>query len=471
MRSVPVQIALPLMLALVACGDKDDTDGGGDDGGVGDGGTDDGTGGDTDAGVDSGTSTDGDGGTDSAEPDPIEADVNGLVVVKFVQDDGEGNLVEVALEDTPWADGVWPFGSIFVAAAQSDGEDDVFYRGDTVIREPSFAGDAYNLDVTLPEAGLVQLVANLDLRGDGIIDSWDPKGVHGNAVALEDGDEVDDKQITITIDYDAALSWWTGGGGGGCPDTVNLSGTAELSSPWASGDVAVLLYGVDGTGPYHVTRGEPTPDGGGTGASMPYVLASCAGYGEMQLRGAWDSNLNGLIDPADLWGTWVEDGEEANPLNVGTADVDDLTIEIPYGDGRAGLGISPFVPLAGSIRIDAESFDALEPGSVIYMSALLFKPTGEFSVLSLGDASYGYLAYEESDWTGKSSLEYSLWVPSNTTVYVWANVDSGPKPDGTLNQPSDWIGAAGGEYTGWFPTGTSGDDDVTVTLTRFTPDP
>jgi len=457
-----IALSLPLAFALVvqlSCLDKDDG-GDGTTGTTTDGGA---TGTTTDGGT-TGTTTDTDGGvTDSS----ISGNISGTVSVQFyTTSEIDGERVNIAWEDTVFGDS-FPFGAIMVSATQDDDSGGLYYRGTDTISSPNTAGDAYSISARLPEDGNVRLYATLDYVGDGIISTSEPFGTYPDEVDVQDGSTADDKDIVILMDYDAALAWWLGGGGGGgggsCDNPIYLSGSATITSGWTSGDVAVLLYDQGGNGPYYYDRATPTEIAGG--AEAPFSIGFCGELGEMDMLGAWDQNQNGLIDPADTWGAYITKPDvDGNPLNI-TGDMADLEVQIPLGDGRSGLNIVPFVSLNGNVTyLGGESFDKLSDDSVVYLVALMYRPEGDIAVETLASDAYDSDSWTSSDYAGVSSLPFTLWVPADTIVYLWAYVDEGPKPDGYVNTSGELVGGGGDENTGRIPTGTTSSTGLYVDL-------
>lgn len=440
------------------------TDGGSTIGGTTDGGMTDGGGGD--GGGDGG---DGGGGDGGGEPAWIHGQVSGEVRVQlYTLREEDGEREPIAWEDTSFGD-TFPFGSIMVAATQDDGGGGLFYRGQDTIASPGVGGDPYSVNVSLPEDGEVRLYATLDYHGDSIISTSEPIGAFPGEVMVTDGSTAGDKDIVILVNYDEAWAWWSGGGGGPgnggtCDDPVTLGGTASITTSWAGGDVAVMIYDTAGFGPYAWVRQEPTPSGGG--AEAPFQIDVCGPLGEVDLLGAWDSNGNLLIDPADMWGEVIsKPNVSANPLDVQTTDMTDLEVQIPLGDGRSSMGVVPFVSLSGTVTyMNGQVFDKLPADSTVHVVAMLYRPDGEIAVTELAELSYDTDTWEAADYAGQTELPFNLWVPGNTLVYLWGFVDEGPKVDGMVNEPFELVGSGGGDLSGRIPTGTSSTADLRVDL-------
>ncbi len=441
-----------LAFAQLACGDKDDD---GDDSGASDGG----------AAEDGGAGEDGGSGDGGTTDEGISATISGHVDVQFFTEGDDGERDYIAWADTPWAD-AFPFGSIFVAATTENKAGGLTYRGDTTVLHPSIDGDDYVLGVSMPDDGDVQVYATLDMYGDGILSTDEPFGIYPGVLTVTDEAELDHANVTILVDYDEYYAWWMGGGGGGggggC-DAITLSGSSLLTSPWTDGDIAVLLYDVGNNGPYYYDRDQPVE--AGAGAQADFSFAVCANLGDMKLRGAWDNNGNGLIDPSDLWGGYVSAPDtSANPIDIGSVDLTDLEVQIPLGTGEAGLDISPFVSLAGDVTVNSGSFDDLAEGSVVYVTALMYRPSGDFAIADMAEYTYDNDFWTVKDYAGKSSLPFTLWVPADTVVYLWAYADLGPKPDGILNQVGELVASAGSDANGRIATGSSSTSGYTLDL-------
>ncbi|NOY26481.1 MAG: hypothetical protein GXP62_11465, partial [Oligoflexia bacterium] len=191
----------------------------------------------------------------------------------------------------------------------------------------------------------------------------------------------------------------------------------------------------------------------------------CGDLGDMDLLGAWDQNENGLIDPLDSWGAYITKPDvDGNPLYI-SGDLTDLEVQIPLGDGSSDLNVVPFVSLNGNVTyLGGESFDKLAQDSVVYVVALMYRPEGDIAVETLSEGAYDSDTWTAVDYDGTSSLPFTLWVPADTIVYLWAYVDEGPKPDGVVNTSGELIGGGGDENTGRVPTGTTSSTGLYVDL-------
>jgi len=510
---VPAPLTLAVLLLLGGCKDPKYAMDTGPIDASGDGG---------DAADDSGTTAE-DGGSADAGGTGGEITgpaVAGVVRVELYREDDNGDRSEVAWEDSEYGTD-FPFGAIFVAATTTDEHGELVYWGTDTISAPTVDGDPYVLELEdIPTDGM-QVYATLDLGADGILSTDEPMGVCGDEVVLASTTVARNQDIVILVPYDGGSGGSSGGGGGsdgsggsggsggtggnggtggstgdggsttgdggssgsggssggtggtgdgGSGDggsetctSVNLSGTAFVTDEWIEGDVAVMLFEPDYAGPVAAVMDTPTVDGGG--AILPYNLNVECGLGAMNLRGAWDTNLNGLIDPDDTWGAYISaPDEDGNPIVVGYEDQSPLDIQIPLGDGSAGLGLVPFVSLSGTILPPSDGFEALEEGSVIYMAALLYRPDGDIDLSTMTENAYDITSWDAGDYGSASSLPFQVWAPSNSVVYLWAYVDKGPKPNGIVNEYGEYVGSADSMTDGRVPTGTESVDSYIIEL-------
>jgi len=432
-----IGLALGLGLAAgSACGDKDwDGDSGG-------------TGGDAGATDDGGSSDDGGIADDTGEHPPIHATVTGHITVDLY-DYSTGDAVS-------WDDygTTFPFGPIFVAAYQQAGRDDPLrYRGQTALLSPTAGadGDTYSLPVTLDESGNVRIYAALDWDGDTIIGSDEPRGFWPVELKVTDGGTISDVDITLTGAVNVPA-------GGGC-DVVQIQGDAVITHTWVDGDVAIMTTTTDGVGPIWSTRVTPTADGGG--ASAPYDLSVCASSGDEKLIGAWDSNGNGIFDPADTWGAYASEPDvDGNPITIGSGTLAGKDVQIPLGDDADNLGVYPFVYASGTVSWSGGAFDGLPAGTVIHGLALKYRPWGDLTLTSLD--TYDTVTFEPKDYAGKSSLDWDLLLPSNSVAFVWFYADT--DADGILNEAGEAIGSIGTDSNGRLPTGTASSDGYGIVM-------
>ncbi len=393
-----------------------------------------------------------DTGTTSAEDGT--ATLIGTIAVQLYTADSSGETSMLAWEDYGTT---FPFGSIFVAAySVDDTTNAITYYDDYVIVSPSPEGDRYALTVDTDDAASVHVFAVLDRGGDGILGTSEPTGLYPDAIALVADTTTSDVDITIQArvtlgggggDGDGSgLDGVddTGGGGGGTVDPgVVLSGDVAITQPFSGGDGLVMLFDSAGGGPDYARAF--TPVNNGAGADAAYTLTVATNYGVGRLLGAWDSNLNGLIDPSDAWGAYAIAGASGNPITVGVVSQSGLAIDIPFGTPPA---LTPFVRVEGNVTY-AESFSTLPAGAVVYVSTLRTRPTNEFSFADL-ENGFDWASFTEAELTG-TSLPYVLVTPANSVAYLWAYADM--DGDGVLNEVGEPV--AGYGRSGRIELGTS----------------
>jgi hypothetical protein len=166
---------LPLLLlpgALAACSAK----GGGEDGAAEE--ESDGAAGDGGAG-DGGDNPDDD--VYDIESYPYKGWVNGNVTVSLARDDDEGNRAIVPWEESGYD--AFPFGTLFVGAYTVPTADQPvqLYAGTEAVTEPVMGASPYQMRVGAQAETNILVYAALDVLGDGVIGSEDPRGVYPEA--------------------------------------------------------------------------------------------------------------------------------------------------------------------------------------------------------------------------------------------------------------------------------------------------
>jgi hypothetical protein len=409
-----------------------------------------------DGGEDGITGEDGeDGGSDGIEPPdedfPVEGQATGTVTVELFGEDEDGERYPIDWGDPGFES--WPFGPLFVAAYELDPATGGAgrYAGTVVINNPEMGTTSFELPVKLFEEKEVYLYAAIDVLGDGVIGSDDPRGVWPQAVPFADGHVESDVDITILAQ--AASDIICDG------DTINITGEAFVTVDYWGGDISVMLLDAEGNGPLHVVQA--TEVNSGPGATTDYTLEICADYGEMQLISCWDSNLNGVFDGGDRWGVFSVDGQvNSNPVFVGNANMNNYPMWMPLGD-RPGVDIIPFVTLRGSIGVRDGQLNSLPTGSNVHVVALKYRPNTGFDPTQ-GDISYDIESFEWSELSTATTLDWDLVVPSDTFVYLWAFADV--DGDGMVNQSGEPIASGGTDENGKLPTGTSGFGGIDLLL-------
>lgn len=401
----------------------------------------------TDTSIDTSPVVVDDTGDTGGEACPCDATITGTVKVDIYDYDADGNFVDV--DESSLSS--FPFGAVWVAASDSD---EAILGSDT-IKAPSLSGDSYSLDVSVDEAQDLTLYGRLDYWVDGIIGSTEPVGTYPQPVSISATETQSGLDITILAYWDVDGSDGGGTGGPGCT-TVDISGDVLITRSYAGGDVATMLLGTDGSGPYHSTWDTPTASG--SGASAAYTLPVCAGEGEHKLVAAWDSDGDDLITAADTWGAYISEPDtDGNPISVGSSDLSGHDIQVPLGD-ESPFGAFPFLSISGSLSVQDGSFADYPEGTTLYVAALKYRPDGDLAVSKLKELAYGMDSWDYADFSTESSLPYSMTVPAGTIVYLWAYADI--DGDGVVNGPGEPVASYGGS-TGKLPTGS---EDTTADL-------
>lgn len=391
--------------------------------------------------------------TGEVDTGPFNATLTGTVKVELYDINGDGERVEID-ESTLSS---FPFGKVWVTASDSDSGS----LGSDTIKTPALGGDSYSVDVELEEAGSVTLYAQLDRTVDGVLGSNDPIGTYPSQISISASETLSTLDITIDAYYDIDGSGGGPGGGGGDCGASTLDGDVLITRSYAGGEVAVMLMGTDGTGPWNVEWVSPTSSG--SGATAPYTITTC-GSSEYDLVGAWDRDGDDLITPADTWGAYIEATDvDGNPVNVST-DQSGLDIQIPLGSSP--FGAFPFVSVSGELSVRDAAFGDYPEGSSVYVAALKYRPDGDLTMEELNELAYGVESFEWDEINGQSVLPYNMTVPAGTIIYLWAFVDA--DLDGVLNGPEEPVASADGS-TGKLPVGSS---SVTqdMELGAYTPD-
>ena len=386
----------------------------------------------------------------------FHAIIQGNVTVSLYTLDDDGEYIYI---DWDAYNGMYPFGSNFVAAYYAEDGKEI-YVDQSSISEPSIDGDKYELEIHEDDVSGIRVFAASDYWDDGIVGTADPVGNYPDVIY--DPDTNDDYNIITGVDISILVPYWDGstggfgwgygsgyGGddGGGWGDSCNvgvLTGEVIITTSYAGGDAAAMLIDTEGSGPYNSVWTALEESGGG--AAGPYSMTFCDDPSQMNLVGAYDSNFNGIIDPAgDTWGVFVSEGLSGNPVELypGTIEAD---IQIPYGD-YDGLDLTPFVRISGVVNTLVE----LPETTSIYIGALKYRPTSDVNVSDLADG-YDYEAFNPSE-VESDELEYEMIVPANTITYLWAYADV--DNDGRINEAGEPVSSAGDDENGRMSTGDS----------------
>lgn len=397
--------------------------------------------------------------------------ITGTVQVELYSYDEAGELVWQEWEPLYGDD--FPFGAIFVAAYRLDDESmSMSYLDQYVIRSPDPEGNTYELQIDPEDAAEVRVYALLDYWADGILASNEPMGIWPEVVPVQAGVEADGVDIDIPAPY---YDFTTGGGGGGPGgvggggggggdwdpnDYVTITGQGLITEPYAGGSAMALLYDEAGDGPYYADAF--TPSKTDEGAEGDYELWVPKSWGNGKLLGAWDANFNGLIDPADEWGSYVDEtGASLNPIAIGTEDITDATLMIPDGLSSNPSAV-PFVVLSGQVTIPG-GFDAVAGGSV-YVMASKYRPEADVSTSDIPATAYDYTIWTGAAVTG-DALDFTLIAPADTIVYLWAYLDA--DGDGLINEQGEEV-ASYGDATGRLATGDDSHTDLELRLSKVT---
>jgi len=389
--------------------------------------------------------------------DGFHAIIEGTVTVSLYTLDQDGEYIYV---DWDAYNGEYPFGANFVAAYVTDKEEEV-YIDQASITSPDINGDKFEFEVHEEGLSGLRIFAANDYWNDGVIGTADPIGNYPDVIYDTDLDN--DYNIITGIDINILVPYWDGAvdssvggygwgygngyGGGGTDSCVvgEIYGDVIVTTSYAGGDAAAMLLDLEGNGPYNTDWATLEEDGGG--ASGGYSMGFCSDPAQMNLVGAYDSNYNGLIDPAgDTWGVYVTEGLESNPVDLIPGELY-ADIQIPFGDAAGFLDLTPFVRISGVIDTLVE----LPEGAAVYAGALKYRPTSDVYVSDLADG-YDYEAFNPEQ-VQEGEMRYEMIVPANTITYLWAYADI--DNDGRINEAGEPVASAGDEENGRVATGDS----------------
>ena len=440
-----------LFAGLSACTSKNSEDGVRDSGGAGVGGG----GGDGIGGSEAG----GTGGDDGPEPMTIR----GAIRVQLYRDNEDGDAEFISWEESGY-EGSFPFGAYFVGAIaeRTDIGGKYRYIGSTSVFENFPEGSEYTIKVSEEEntSGTFRLFAALDHYGDNVIHSADPIGLHGEEFTLSAGDELSGMDITVLVPWEdfgglsaGEFAGDTGGSARDCSDGISVTGPVDITLGSTTVNGLVWFENMDKEGPLDWTWFEAIPDDEGN-IRADYDLQTCKNQGPMRLMGAYDSNVNGLIDPEDLLGTYAPSRDtNGNPVTVASYDMQDMRVQIPIFEVDSGVNVVPFVSLSGNVSVGGGTFDDLPPGSEVVVASLRRRPQGAIEIATIEEDAYDIARYEWPDLQGQTSVPYDLTVPSNTLMYLWAFADT--DASGAVNETGEPIASGGIDDNGRVQTDTS----------------
>jgi hypothetical protein len=332
----------------------------------------------------------------------------------------------------------------------------------------------------------VNVYAALDYWNEGVIDGEDPSAAWPEPVEISDGARVPGIDLVILARYD-------GRNGGGDADVdadgdadgdadadgdtdgdadadrcgISVSGEYDILVAWAGGAVGTMLREPGAARPFRHVVDWSIPSPVAEGAHGAYELGVCKGDGDLDLVAGWDSNGNSLLDPADMWGSYVrEPGVDGNPITVGEESLEGYDLEIPTGDGTDPWDFVPFVRISGVVFMEG-GFTGVEETARLYVTALKYRPDADITTDDLLEAydvdTYAYTDLCPTATTCLDDVAYSLVVPASTIVYVWAYLDD--DGDGNLNEHGDIIGSIGADE-GRIGTGARDSDGMDVLIRR-----
>lgn len=439
----------------------------------------------TEASADEGNPTD--------EPDEDEPstehfmEIKARVQVELYTTNDDGGREFLSWDEAVGPVGEFPFGSIFVAAYRPEDEGRENYFDQHTVTRPRVTGDLYRLEVDPEQTDSINIYATLDVRGDGIVGSEEPMGIHPDPIVVEAYGEQSEANIVILVDWDR---WGPGGWGwqdvggysppvdsdgdgipdevqppGGC-DAIAVAGNVNITVPYEGGNGMVMLLDNAGGGPYQQKEFTPVPTG--SGAVAEYNMGVCVDAGPMQIVAAYDSNGNGLVDPADLWGAYVsEPGVNGNPVIIEDYRMDDIHIDIPIGGGGPAVSVVPFVHLSGTAFPETEpTFGEFRAegaeGMALHIAAMKYPPTPDFDVSAFESDSYDSKVWDSDTLGDLESVEWDLVVPANTIVYLLAFVDA--DGDGLVNEEQEPVAYGGAGGAAALSTGDEGHSGIGLRL-------
>ncbi len=424
---------LAVGLSLVAC--KPDPSGkAGDSAGGGVGGAGGGEGGD-DAGSGSGS---------EVQPDSMV--ISGLIRVQLYREESNGDITFMAWEDSGY-DETFPFGAYFVGAVaeRTDNDEAQRYVGTSVVLDPTPGGSEYAIRVEEDELtnGEFRLYAALDYYDDRIIHSWDPIGLHPDTFELTPDADLSGMDITVLApwaDFQGQPASTSDDARRDCSDGPTIEGPVDVLRDAEVFEGIVFLF-------------EATNNGDGA-MTAAYEMQTCANQGYMYLKGMIDSNVNGLIDPDDLYGTYAPSVDTSgNPVTVASEDFSEMRIQIPLLEEGDALSVVPFVSLSGDLGVGGGTFDDLPPGTTLVVAALKRRPQGGIDLATIEGQVYDMQSWEWPDLQGNTTVSYDLTVPSNTLMYLWAFADT--DANGRVNEAGEPIASGGIDDNGRLATDTT----------------
>jgi hypothetical protein len=361
--------------------------------------------------------------------------LEGTVEVLLYEVDATGNRIEHS-----WT-GIesFPFGQIFVAAYRLNGGT-IDTVGETVIRAPLIGANPFQIEVTVAEEEALGVYAVLDYANDSILAPDEPTGLGPADLTVVPGQHIEDIGVLIDAPWDPSLIEAGQGSGGGTgqvdvplpyeetggdgvilggsgeapPGGISLSGAVNIESGYTGGRLVVMMFGADGSGP-HATDWVLPQSVGGAGQGN-YQMFVDQNFGASSLRAAWDSNINGMIDPDDVWGEVADElGNSRNPVVIGMENMEGYDILVPMGQPLTTI---PFLSISGTIS----SNEAWGGYGAVYVVAGKSRPSPDMAVSSF-ESAYDYSSYDTAELGAAATQDFTLVLPSNTYAYVFAVAD------------------------------------------------
>ena len=379
--------------------------------------------------------------------------IRGKIDIQLYEDNASGDREMLFWEET-YPD-EFPFGKLFVTAYYYDQQGALRYAGYDIIENPTPSDNIYDLEImvdTSHSAEELRVFAILDYYQDNITGSDEPKGGYPRGLVVTEELNFSDIDFAVLspVFTERPPCETTPAGD---PLTVQITGDAVLTETYTDGDVAIFVMLPGGVGPVHYTVATPEILGGG--AQAPYALEVCQNIGTASLRGTWDENHNGMFDPMDAFGSYIDaPNSNGNPINIRYTDLAEYQVQVPL-NGSSGLSLLPFMNISGTVNAGGSTFDSLVDGAeeyTLHVTALKFRPQREISVQEIiEEQAYDVQTYEYEDLVGRTQIDFSLTAPKETLIYLWAYIDV--DGNGYVNESQEPVSSGGEDDNGKFPTG------------------
>ncbi len=376
-----------------------------------------------------------------------------------------------------WTPGAYPnsfpFGKLFVGAFYYSETGLPVYVAADIIESPTPTNNFYELEVPVTEGvEEVRVVAVLDYYQDNITGTDEPIGGYPRTIITTEIFTETGVDFSVLSPIYEPRDLYPDEEGAPCKTlqngtqaTIEISGEAEVTGSYLSGDLAVFVMGLGSVGPLFSTS--LTPELTEDGAKGDYTLEVCESLGIGVLRGCWDRNQNGMFEPMDLYGSYTEaPNVNGNPITIGYNNLSDYKVDIPLFGSEGGLQLLPFMSISGRVKADPHggTFDELladteATSGSLYVAVLKFRPQGMIAVTDIEEIqSYDYIKIEWEDLQGKSEISYTLMAPKETIVYLWTYIDKAgyslsnggtqALPNGYVNESREPVSSFGTDDNG-----------------------